>query len=244
MGALKLLLDIGRIDEAIDPVSSKPRTPILFTLICSTGNGLAARKNHCRAALAAMRKMSEIRTGAHRTLAVFMLSGENEREAREALAVFLEELAWPVGRRRTQEVGEDMDRPRKPGTLDRTGAVRGLAGVTAARARPGRRPMEAAKGDECWLPSNARRIWEGNWVRESLAMVSDLRQSALDPELLELARPRYSGRLRNDKVPPHPVLRRSFRPFGLEAREPAGRASCRPEWKPPAKSVSDETRSI
>ena len=46
-------------------------------------------KNDCGAALAAMRKMSRIPSGAHRMLAGIYACLGNEREAKEALAVFL-----------------------------------------------------------------------------------------------------------------------------------------------------------
>ena len=49
-------------------------------------------KNDCGAALTAMRKMSRIPSGAHRMLAGIHACLGNQREAKEALAVFLKDL--------------------------------------------------------------------------------------------------------------------------------------------------------
>ncbi|MGX9116016.1 hypothetical protein [Mesorhizobium sp. AA22] len=48
-------------------------------------------KNDCEAALTAMRKMSRIPSGAHRMLAGIHACLGNQREAKEALAVFLKD---------------------------------------------------------------------------------------------------------------------------------------------------------
>ena len=73
-------------------------------------------KNDCRAALAAMQKISRIPIGAHRMLAGIYACLGNEREAKEALAVFLQDSP-----------GDSISKERRewekvwtaPGSLDR-----------------------------------------------------------------------------------------------------------------------------
>ena len=137
-GSTDPLLFVGRTDEAIDRIEQAmgidPFHPDWF----HWDMGWALwEKNDCGAALTAMRKMSRIPSGAHRMLAGIHACLGNEREAKEALAVFLKNSPGELHQQATQAVGEDLDRARKPRPLDRTHAVRGLAGVTADRMRPG-----------------------------------------------------------------------------------------------------------
>ena len=102
-------------------------------------------KNDCRAALTAMRKMSTIPSGAHRMLAGIYACLGNEREAKEALAVFLKDSPGESISKERKEWEKIMDRPREPRPLDQTHADRGVAGVTADRMWPGRRPIDRKK---------------------------------------------------------------------------------------------------
>ncbi|MDQ6437733.1 winged helix-turn-helix domain-containing protein [Mesorhizobium sp. LHD-90] len=87
-----VLLHIGRVDEAIDRIEQAmgidPFHPDWFHW--DMGWALY-EKNDCGAALTAMRKMSKIPIGAHRMLAGIHACLGNQREAKEALAVFLKD---------------------------------------------------------------------------------------------------------------------------------------------------------
>jgi TolB-like protein/DNA-binding winged helix-turn-helix (wHTH) protein len=91
-GSASPLIFAGRIDEAIDRIKQAmgidPFHPDWF----HWDMGWALwEKNDCGAALTAMRKMSRIPSGAHRMLAGIHACLGNEREAQEALAVFLKD---------------------------------------------------------------------------------------------------------------------------------------------------------
>ena len=92
VGSADPLLYVGRTDEAIDRIEQAmgidPFHPDWFHW--QMGWALW-EKNDCEAALTAMRKMSRIPNGAHRTLAGIHACLGNEREAKEALAVFLKD---------------------------------------------------------------------------------------------------------------------------------------------------------
>lgn len=116
-GSTDPLLYIGRIDEAIDRIEqAKGIDPFHSDLLHWQMGWALWEKNDCRAALAAMRKMSRIPTGAHRMLAGIHACLGNEREAKEALAVFLKDSP-----------GESISKERRewekiwtaPGSLDR-----------------------------------------------------------------------------------------------------------------------------
>ncbi|RWN65109.1 MAG: tetratricopeptide repeat protein [Mesorhizobium sp.] len=112
-----VLLNVGRTDEAIDRIKQAmgidPFHPDWFHW--DMGWALY-EKNDCGAALTAMRKMSRIPSGAHRMLAGIHACLGNEREAKEALAVFLKDSP-----------GDSISRQRKqweknytaPGALER-----------------------------------------------------------------------------------------------------------------------------
>ncbi|HEY7764587.1 MAG TPA: adenylate/guanylate cyclase domain-containing protein [Aestuariivirgaceae bacterium] len=85
------LLYVGRFDEAIDRIKQAmgldPFHPDWFHW--QMGWALW-EKNDCTAALKAMRKMSKILSGAHQMLAGIQACLGNDRAAKEALAVFLQ----------------------------------------------------------------------------------------------------------------------------------------------------------
>ncbi|TPI72539.1 winged helix-turn-helix domain-containing protein [Mesorhizobium sp. B2-8-9] len=86
-----LLLYVGRTDEAIDRIKRAMGIDPFYPDDFNWQMGWALwEKNDCRAALAAMRKMSRIPSGAHRMLAGIHACLGNKREAKEALAVFLQ----------------------------------------------------------------------------------------------------------------------------------------------------------
>ena len=92
MGSTDPLLYIGRTDEAIDRIEqAKGIDPFHLDNFHWQMGWALWEKNDCGAALAAMRKMSRIPSGAHRMLAGIHACLGNEREAREALAVFLKD---------------------------------------------------------------------------------------------------------------------------------------------------------
>jgi len=117
VGSTGPLLYVGRIDEAIDRIEEAmgidPFHPDWFHW--QMGWALW-EKNDCRAALTAMRKMSRIPIGAHRMLAGIHACLGNDRAAKEALAVFLQ-----------NSPGESISKERRkwekvwtaPGSLDR-----------------------------------------------------------------------------------------------------------------------------
>ncbi|RWP29548.1 MAG: adenylate/guanylate cyclase domain-containing protein [Mesorhizobium sp.] len=92
VGSTDPLLYIGRTDEAIDRIEQAKGIDPFHPDYFHWQMGWALwEKNDCGAALAAMRKMSRIPSGAHRMLAGIHACLGNEREAREALAVFLKD---------------------------------------------------------------------------------------------------------------------------------------------------------
>ncbi|TIP22758.1 MAG: adenylate/guanylate cyclase domain-containing protein [Mesorhizobium sp.] len=92
VGSTDTLLYIGRTDEAIDRIKQAKGIDPFHPDYFHWQMGWALwEKNDCGAALAAMRKMSRIPSGAHRMLAGIHACLGNEREAREALAVFLKD---------------------------------------------------------------------------------------------------------------------------------------------------------
>jgi TolB-like protein/DNA-binding winged helix-turn-helix (wHTH) protein len=111
------LLYVGRTDEAIDRIKRAmgidPFHPDWFHW--QMGWALW-EKNDCRAALAAMRKMSRIPAGAQRMLAGIHACLGNEREAKEALAVFLQDTP---GQTISKERREWEKLWTAPGSLDR-----------------------------------------------------------------------------------------------------------------------------
>jgi TolB-like protein/DNA-binding winged helix-turn-helix (wHTH) protein len=86
------LLYVGRVDEAIDRIELAKGIDPFYPDWFNWQMGWALyEKNDCGAALAAMQKMSKIPIGAHRMLAGIYACLGNEREAKEALAVFLQD---------------------------------------------------------------------------------------------------------------------------------------------------------
>ncbi|MFK0689460.1 adenylate/guanylate cyclase domain-containing protein [Mesorhizobium sp. IMUNJ 23033] len=92
VGSTDPLLYIGRTDEAIDRIEqAKGIDPFHLDNFHWQMGWALWEKNDCGASLAAMRKMSRIPSGAHRMLAGIHACLGNQREAREALAVFLKD---------------------------------------------------------------------------------------------------------------------------------------------------------
>jgi TolB-like protein/DNA-binding winged helix-turn-helix (wHTH) protein len=86
-----LLLYVGRTDEAIDRIEQAKGIDPFHPDWFHWQMGWALwEKNDCGAALTAMRKMSRIHSGAHRMLAGIHACLGNERAAKEALAIFLQ----------------------------------------------------------------------------------------------------------------------------------------------------------
>jgi TolB-like protein/DNA-binding winged helix-turn-helix (wHTH) protein len=91
-GSASPLIFAGRIDEAIDRVEQAKGIDPFHPDWFHWDMGWALyEKNDCGAALTAMRKMSRITSGAHRMLAGIYACLGNQREAKEALAVFLKD---------------------------------------------------------------------------------------------------------------------------------------------------------
>ena len=135
------LLYVGRTDEAIDRIKLAMGIDPFYPDWFNWQMGWALyEKNDCGAALAAMQKMSRIPIGAHRMLAGIYACLGNAPGGERSACGFPPELARRIHQQRTQGVGEDIDRPRRPRPLDRTHADRGVTGVTAVRARPSRSP--------------------------------------------------------------------------------------------------------
>lgn len=87
-----VLLNVGRTDEAIDRIELAKGIDPFYPDWFNWQMGWALyEKNACGAALTAMRKMSPIPIGAHRMLAGIYACLGNQREAKEALAVFLQD---------------------------------------------------------------------------------------------------------------------------------------------------------
>ena len=117
VGSTDPLLYVGRTDEAIDRIEQAmgidPFHPDWFHW--QMGWALW-EKNDCGAALTAMRKMSRISSGAHRMLAGIHACLGNDREAKEALAVFLKDSP---GQSISQQRREWETLWTAPGSLDR-----------------------------------------------------------------------------------------------------------------------------
>jgi adenylate cyclase len=116
-GSAHPLILTGRIDEAIARIKQAMGIDPFHPDWYHWDMGWALyEKNDCEAALAAMRKMPRITSGAHRMLAGIHACLGNEREAKEALAVFLKDSP-----------GDSISKQRKqweknytaPGALDR-----------------------------------------------------------------------------------------------------------------------------
>jgi TolB-like protein/DNA-binding winged helix-turn-helix (wHTH) protein len=91
-GSASPLIFAGRIDEAIDRIEQAKGIDPFHPDWFHWDMGWALyEKNDCGAALTAMRKMSRITSGAHRMLAGIYACLGNQREAKEALAVFLKD---------------------------------------------------------------------------------------------------------------------------------------------------------
>jgi TolB-like protein/DNA-binding winged helix-turn-helix (wHTH) protein len=117
VGSTDALLYVGRTDEAINRIEhAKGIDPFHPDWFHWQMGWALWEKNDCEAALAAMRKMSRIPSGAQRMLAGIHACLGNELEAKEALAVFLKDSA-----------GESISKERRewekiwtaPGSLDR-----------------------------------------------------------------------------------------------------------------------------
>ncbi|GLS29727.1 winged helix-turn-helix domain-containing tetratricopeptide repeat protein [Neomesorhizobium albiziae] len=116
-GSTDPLLYIGRTDEAIDRIEqAKGIDPFHPDLLHWQMGWALWEKNDCRAALAAMRKMSRIPSGAHRMLAGIHACLGNDREAKDALAVFLQDSP---GQSISQQRSEWEKVWTAPGSLDR-----------------------------------------------------------------------------------------------------------------------------
>ncbi|CAN7245365.1 winged helix-turn-helix domain-containing tetratricopeptide repeat protein [Mesorhizobium sp. LjNodule214] len=116
-GSAAPLIFAGRIDEAIDRIKQAMGIDPFHPSWFHWDMGWALyEKNDCGAALTAMRKMSRITSGAHRMLAGIYACLGNQREAKEALAVFLKDSPGDsISKQRRQ--WEKMYTA--PGSLDR-----------------------------------------------------------------------------------------------------------------------------
>lgn len=122
-----LLLYVGRTDEAIDRIElAKGIDPFHPEWFHWQMGWALWEKNDCEAALAAMRKMSRIPSGAHRMLAgIHACLGDN-RAAKEALAVFLQNSSGESIRKERREWEKIWT---APGSLDRWIEHMRLAGL-------------------------------------------------------------------------------------------------------------------
>ncbi|MER8640141.1 winged helix-turn-helix domain-containing protein [Mesorhizobium sp. M1365] len=112
-----LLLYVGRTDEAIDRIEQAKGIDPFYPDWFHWQMGWALwEKSDCRAALAEMRKMSRIPSGAHRMLAGIHACLGNEREAKEALAVVLKDSPGESIRKERREWEKLWT---APGSLDR-----------------------------------------------------------------------------------------------------------------------------
>ena len=97
------LVWVGRTDEAIDLFKQAMGIDPFYPEWFNWQMGWALyEKNDCGAALAWMRKMSRIPDGAYRTLALIHACLGNDREAKEALAVFLNSPLDSISKLRKQ----------------------------------------------------------------------------------------------------------------------------------------------
>lgn len=126
-GSAAPLIFAGRIDEAIARIEQAMGIDPFHLDWLHWDMGWALyEKDDCGAALTAMRKMSRLPSGAHRMLAGIHACLGNEREAKEALAVFLKDSP-----------GDSISRQRKqweknytvPGALERWIGHMRLAGL-------------------------------------------------------------------------------------------------------------------
>ncbi|MCF6113159.1 tetratricopeptide repeat protein [Mesorhizobium muleiense] len=126
-GSTNPLLYVGRTDEAIDRIEQAKGIDPFHPDWFHWQMGWALwEKNDCGAALSAMRKMSSIHSGAHRMLAGIHACLGNDRAAKEALAVFLQNSS-----------GESISKERRewekiwtaPGSLDRWIEYMRIAGL-------------------------------------------------------------------------------------------------------------------
>jgi len=117
VGSTDPLLFVGRFDESIDRIERARGIDPFYADWFNWQMGWALwEKNDCKAALMAMRKMSRIPNGAQRMLAGIQACLGNVREAKEALAVFLQ-----------NSPGDSISKQRRkwekiwiaPGSLDR-----------------------------------------------------------------------------------------------------------------------------
>lgn len=107
-----LLLYVGRTDEAIDRIElAKDIDPFHPDWFHWQMGWALWEKNDCGAALAAMRKMSRIPTGAYRMLAGIHACLGNDREAKEVLAVFLQNSPGESIREERRSGGKFGPRP-------------------------------------------------------------------------------------------------------------------------------------
>jgi TolB-like protein/DNA-binding winged helix-turn-helix (wHTH) protein/predicted Zn-dependent protease len=127
VGSTDPLLYVGRFDEAIDRIKQAMGIDPFYPDWFDWQMGWALwERNDCRAALTAMQKMSRIPIGAHRMLAGIYACLGNEREAKEALAIFLK-----------NSPGESISKERRewekvwtaPGSLDRWIEYMRIAGL-------------------------------------------------------------------------------------------------------------------
>jgi tetratricopeptide (TPR) repeat protein len=92
VGSTNPLLYVGRTDEAIDRIKQAMGIDPFYLDWFHWQMGWALwEKNDCQAALTEMQKMSRIPPGAHRMLAAIYACLGNERAAKEALAVVLQD---------------------------------------------------------------------------------------------------------------------------------------------------------
>lgn len=112
-----VLLNIGRTDEAIDRIEqAKGIDPFHPDWFHWQMGWALYEKDDCGAALTAMRRMSKIPNGAHRMLAGIHACLGNEREAKEALAVFLKDSPGDSIREQRRKWEKNWI---APGSLDR-----------------------------------------------------------------------------------------------------------------------------
>jgi TolB-like protein/DNA-binding winged helix-turn-helix (wHTH) protein len=117
VGSTNPLLFIGRTDEAIDRIEQAMGIDPFHAEWFHWQMGWALwEKNDCKGALKAMRKMSRIPSGAHRMLAGIHACLGSEREAKEALAVFLKDSP---GETISEERRKWAKKWTAPGSLDR-----------------------------------------------------------------------------------------------------------------------------
>jgi TolB-like protein/DNA-binding winged helix-turn-helix (wHTH) protein len=128
VGSTSPLLYVGRTDEAIDRIElAMGIDPFHLDWFHWQMGWALWEKNDCGAALAAMRKMLRIPSGAYRTLASIQACLGNEREAKEALAFFLKDSPGD------SSISEERRKWEKiwtaPGSLDRWIEHMRLAGL-------------------------------------------------------------------------------------------------------------------